>query len=367
LRILWFNWRDIKHPDAGGAEVFTHEIMRRLVKKYHFDMTLFTAQIPSGITTENIDGINMIRAGNKYSVYNKAKDYYKKYNSNYDFIIDESNTKPFLTPKFVKNKPILAIFHQLSREDWFYETPFPLNYLGYYYLEKKWLSYYRDIPTATVSNSTKEDLEAYGFKRIFMVPMGLNVTPLTEVCMQYKEKNPTIAFVGRLKRHKLPNHALEAFTLIKREISDAKMWVIGDGYMLKEIKKRFGGKDVIFYGHVENELKNALLSKAHLVLVPAVREGWGLVVTESNGVGTPAIGYNVPGLKDSIRDGETGILVKENSPHNLANSAISLLRDRDLLTKFSSNALAFSKQFNWENSANVFAKIIQSIASQIQI
>jgi glycosyltransferase involved in cell wall biosynthesis len=142
---------------------------------------------------------------------------------------------------------------------------------------------------------------------------------------------------------------------------------MGDGYMFKELKKRFSAKDIIFYGHVENEVKNSLLSKAHLVLVPAVREGWGLVVTESNAMGTPAIGYDVPGLKDSIRDGETGILVKENSPYNLAKSAISLLRDRDLLDKFSSNALAFSKQFNWENSANVFAKIIQSIVSQIPV
>jgi glycosyltransferase involved in cell wall biosynthesis len=367
LRILWLNWRDIRHPDAGGAEVFTHEIMRRLVEKYHFDMTLFAAEIPSGASHDKIDGINIVRGGNKYTVYDKAKGYYKKYSSDYDFIVDESNTKPFLTPRFVKNKPILAIFHQLSREGWFYETPFPLNYLGYYYFEKKWLSYYKNIPTVTVSNSTKRDLEAYGFKKIFMVPEGLNVTPISKVHMQQKETNPTIAFIGRLKKHKLPNHALEAFSLIKKEIPDAKMWVMGDGYMFKELKKRFSAKDIIFYGHVENEVKNSLLSKAHLVLVPAVREGWGLVVTESNAMGTPAIGYDVPGLKDSIRDGETGILVKENSPYNLAKSAISLLRDRDLLDKFSSNALAFSKQFNWENSANVFAKIIQSIVSQIPV
>jgi glycosyltransferase involved in cell wall biosynthesis len=367
LRILWFNWRDIRHPDAGGAEVFTHEIMRRLVEKYHFDMTLFAAEIPSGASHDKIDGINIVRGGNKYTVYDKAKTYYNKHSSDYDFIVDESNTKPFLTPRFVKNKPILAIFHQLSREGWFYETPFPLNYLGYYYFEKKWLSYYKKIPTATVSNSTKEDLQAYGFKNIFMVPEGLSVTPISEVCIQQKETNPTIAFIGRLKKHKLPNHALEAFSLIKKELPNAKMWVIGNGYMLKELKKRFSGKDVIFYGHVENNVKNDLLAKAHLVLVPAVREGWGLVVTESNAMGTPAIGYNVPGLKDSIRDGETGILVKENSPYNLAKSAISLLRDRDLLDKFSSNALAFSKQFSWENSANAFAKIIQTIASRIEV
>jgi glycosyltransferase involved in cell wall biosynthesis len=54
------------------------------------------------------------------------------------------------------------------------------------------------------------------------------------------------------------------------------------------------------------------LSRAHIILVPAVREGWGLVVTEANAMGTPAIGYDdVPGLRDSIRHGETGITIME--------------------------------------------------------
>jgi glycosyltransferase involved in cell wall biosynthesis len=361
LRILWFNWRDIKHPDAGGAEIFTHEIMRRLVKNYNYNMTLFAAQIPSGITHERIDGIDIIRDGGMYTVYNKARDYYKKYNDNYDFVVDECNTKPFLTPKFVKGKPILAVYHQLSRQGWFYEIPFPLNYIGYYYFEKKWLSYYKDIPIATVSNSTKKDLEIFGCKKIFIVPEGLNDTPLSK--LQQNESKPTIAFIGRLKKHKLPHHAIQAFSLIKKEIPDAQMWVIGDGYMLKDLKKG-DVKDVTFYGRVENETKNALLSKAHLILVPAVREGWGLVVTEANAMGTPAIGYNVPGLRDSIRDGETGILVKENSPYNLAKSAISLLKDPERIYKLSSNALSLSRQFSWDNSANVFDKIIKRAANE---
>jgi len=359
LRILWFNWRDIKHPDAGGAEVFTHEIMRRLVKKYDYDVTLFTAQIPNGIAHEIVDGITIIRNGGKYSVYNKAKVYYKKYKNNYDFIIDEINTRPFLTPRFVNNKHILAIFHQLAREFWFYETFFPLNYIGYYFLERRWLSYYQEIPTITISDSSKEDLKALGFKKVLMIPQGLSVIPLDKV--PQKETNPTLVFLGRLKKAKLPDHAIDAFSLIKKEIPDTKMWIIGDGYMLRELKKRFNLKDLTFYGYVQNEIKYRLLSKAHLILVPAVREGWGIVVTESNAMGTPAVGYNVPGLRDSIKDNETGILVKENTPYSLAKSAISLLKDRNLLLRFSSNALAFSKQFSWDDSAKAFDKIIKNV------
>jgi glycosyltransferase involved in cell wall biosynthesis len=354
LRLLWFNWRDIKNPDAGGAEVFTHEVARRLAKK-GYDVTLFTARFPNSSKREVIDGVKIVRDGGKYTVYNKARHHYKMQKQDYDIIIDEINTRPFLTPKFVKDKPILAVFHQLASQFWFYETFFPLNYLGYYYLEKKWLSYYRNVPVVTVSNSSKHDLSQMGLKNIFIVPEGLSVAPLLSV--REKGNGPIVVFIGRLKKAKLPDHAIEAFRLIKEEIKDTKMWVIGNGY-LRERLQNYKVEDTFFYGNVNDDIKYDLLSKAHLVLVPSVREGWGLVVTESNAMGTPAVAYNVPGLRDSIKDGITGILTKDNSPQALSKSALCLLNDRELLYKLSSNALAYSRQFSWENTARAFDNII---------
>jgi glycosyltransferase involved in cell wall biosynthesis len=357
LHVLWFNWRDIDNPEAGGAELYTHEVMRRLVKK-GYNMTLFSARFSKSLKNDNIDGINIIREGGRYTVYYKARKYYNRHKNNYDFVVDEVNTIPFLTPKFVKEKPLLALYHSLFREGWFYETRFPLNYIGYYYLEKKWLSYYKDIPTVTVSNSTKQGLESMGLKKVQVIPEGLSVTPLTQ--LPEKSSSPLIVFVGRLKRHKLPHHAIEAFSIIKKEITDARMWVVGDGYLRKELQ-RMNVKDVTFFGRVKDELKYNLLSKAHLILVPAVLEGWGLVVTESNAMGTPAVAYNVAGLRDSIIDGKTGILVKNKSPESLADSAICLLKDKDRLGKLSFNALSFSRQFSWDNTANEFDRIITSM------
>jgi glycosyltransferase involved in cell wall biosynthesis len=358
VRILWLNWRDINNPEAGGAEVLTHEVMLRLVKK-GYEMTLFTSHFLNAQKNENIEGINIIRDGGRYSVYSKAARYCRKYAKSYDIVIDEINVKPFLTPKFLKRekKPIIALIHQISPEQFLLELPFPISYIGYYYLEKKWLSYYKDILTLTVSNSTKEDLERLGFRRVALIPEGLSINPLQDV--PRKESAPTIVFIGRLKRHKLPDHAILAFSSIKRQIDNAQLWIIGDGYMRKELEKKFNIENVTFYGRVSSELKYRLLSKAHLVLVPAIREGWGLVVTESNAVGTPAIAYNVPGLRDSVKNGETGILVKENSPDQLAQAAVSLLNDRELLAKYSSNALDFSRQFTWDHTANSFDKIIR--------
>jgi len=354
MRILWFNWRDILNPDAGGAEVFTHEVMKRLRKRgYH--MTLFTSRFKGCQLNENIDGVDIIREGNKYTVYKQARNYLKAYKHHYDLIIDEINTRPFFTPKFVREKPVIALIHQLARDFWFYETSFPLNYIGYYYLEKKWLSNYKDIITLTVSDSTKTDLEEMGFKKVFVVPPGLSTTPLSTV--KEKEANPTVVFIGRLKKAKLPHHALKAFSIIKREIPDAKMWIIGDGYLRQKLES-FKSKDVTFFGHVSNEKKYELLSRAHIILVPAVREGWGLIVTEANAMGTPAIGYDVHGLRDSIRHDETGTAIKERSPGAMAQQAILLLRDSNRLSKYSTNALEFSKQFNWDKTASSFHKVL---------
>jgi len=363
VRILWFNWRDLKNPDAGGAEIFTHEVMTRLAK-LGYEITLFCPLFPNAARKEKIDGIEIIRSGGVFTVYLKAKQFYKRNKDRYDLVIDEINGKPFLSPNIIGNKPVLVLFHQMIRDIWFHETHFPLNCLCYYYLEKKWLTAYKNIPAITVSASSERDLKEHGFNKVSIVTVGVSTTPLEKVGQ--KELEPTIVFLGRLKRHKLPDHALRAFALIKNELPHAKMWVIGDGNMHEELKM-MNIKDVVFYGHINDELKYELLRKAHLLLVPSVREGWGLVVTEANAMGTPAIAYDAPGLRDSIVDGKTGILIKHRSPKNLASSALYLLRNPDLLKMLSISALAFSKHFSWDNTAAEFDKIIKQLVPRVEI
>jgi len=176
MRILIFNWRDIKNPEAGGAEVYTHEIAKRLVTKGH-QVTLFATAFKNCLKKEFIDGVKIVRAGNKFSVYWKAKEYYKKkfLKERFDVVIDEINTRPFLIPEFVNNgEKIIALIHQLAREFWFYEMPMPISLIGYHFLEKIWLKKYKNIPAITVSNSTKEDLKKLGFKKISIIHNGMH-------------------------------------------------------------------------------------------------------------------------------------------------------------------------------------------------
>lgn len=206
----------------------------------------------------------------------------------------------------------------------------------------------------TVSESTKKDLTYLGFKNISIIPEGINFKPLDKVA--HKEKDPTLIFVGRLKKAKMPDHPLRAFEIIRNKIPNAKLWVVGDGYFRKELQK-LAGNGVEFFGAIPQEKKLDLMSRAHAILVPGVREGWGLVVTEANAMGTPAIGYNVPGLRDSIRDGKTGLLC-EPDPEAMAGKAIELLSNNALRERISRDALTWAGEFNWDRSAEEFLKTL---------
>jgi len=362
MKILIFNWRDIRNPEAGGAEVFTHEIAKRLVKSGD-EVTLFTSKFYNCKKEEFVDGIRIIRAGGKYFVYQKAKEYYKNIFSKegFDVIIDEINTKPFLTPKFVNNgEKIIALIHQLAREFWFYETPFPVNLIGYYILEKRWLKNYANIPTITVSNSTKKNLDDLGFKKIFIVHNGLNIEPLSEV--PEKAEKPTIIYVGRMKKAKKPQDVIEAFKIVKKEIRDVQLWMVGDGYLRKKLETK--AKDIRFFGYVDKRTKDELVKKAWVIAVPGVREGWGQVVTDANALGTPAVGYNIPGLRDSIKHGYNGLLVEDGNIEALANAVVYLLENDNLREELSRNAIEWAKRFSWDRSAEEFEKVIKNVIEE---
>jgi len=360
MKILWYNWRDIKNPEAGGAEVFTHEIAKRLVESGH-DVTLFTATFPSCAKEEIVDGIRIIRAGSKYTVYWRARSYYKKFfaNERYDVVIDEINTMPFFTPKFVKNgEQIVALVHQLAREYWFYETPFLISHIGYYFLENRWLRNYVNIPTVTVSESTKKDLLGLGFKRVFIVPEGLNFKPLDEV--PQKESYPVVVYVGRLKRAKRPDHAIRAFKIVKEKFPKAELWIIGDGYFRKELEKTaFEG--VKFFSGLSNEERRKLVRRAWVLVNPSIREGWGLNVIEANALGTPCIAYDVAGLRDSVVDKVTGLLARNGNIADLADKIAMVLKDEALRERLSRNALENAKRFSWDKTAVELTGIIEHV------
>jgi glycosyltransferase involved in cell wall biosynthesis len=360
MKILIFNWRCWLNPAMGGAEVFTYEIAKRWANDGH-TVTLFTSKFHDCKNEEVRDDIRVIRAGNKYSVYSKAKQYYQKRFSKEDFdiVIDEINTKPFFTPKFVKNgEKIIALIHQLAKEYWFFETPFPLNYLGYHFFEERWLREYVHLHTVTVSESSKQDLLNLGFKFVKIVPEGINFTPLKKVFE--KHNMPIIAYSGRLKKAKRPDHAIKAFRLVKEHIPNAELWFFGDGPYRKDLEN-MAGDDVKFFNNLRNNQRRKLLRKCWILVNPSIREGWGLNIIEAGALGVPCVAYDVAGLRDSVTNNVTGLLIKNGDIVDFANKLILICKNTHLRQILSENALQNSRKFCWENTANQFLEFMESI------
>lgn len=367
MKILMLAWRDIKNPLKGGAEVLTHEMLKGWAAKGH-EVTLFSSAFKDYKDREVIDGINIIRAGNRYSVYLQAYKFYnKEFKGKFDVIIDQVNTIPFFTPLFVKEKVIIYI-NQLAKEVWFYESTFPINILGYL-LEPIYLKIYKKFKVITISESTKDDLIKLGFNsnNVKIIPMGISNKPL--IGLPSKDEVPTFIYVGRITKSKRVHDIIKAFSLAKLSVQNAKLKIIGtwkDDYkkQLDKLISRDMIQDVEFLGFKSTIEKMESMSRAHAILVASIREGWGLIVTEANSMGTPAIVYNIHGLRDSTKDEVTGIVCKINTPQEMSKQMVRLITDDNIREYLSTNALEWSKDFNWERTSNEGLIILENFLNE---
>jgi glycosyltransferase involved in cell wall biosynthesis len=297
MRILILNWKDRANPLAGGAEVFTEGVAQALVARGH-EVTLFAASVAGRPAREEVDGVEIVRAGGRLGVYREARRFWKaEPPGRFDVVVDEINTRPFLTPRWLRGTPIVALIHQLAREIWTYETPFPVSVVGRYVLEPWWLRSYRRVPAITVSESSARSLvEYHGWSDITVVPEGWSPHPVPPV---RKEATPTVVFLGRLVAMKRPDDAVEAFRILNRTFPSARLWIIGEG-PVKERLQSVTPASVAFLGRLSHEDVRERLARAHVLVATSIREGWGLNVSEAAACGTPTIGYATPGLVDSV-------------------------------------------------------------------
>ena len=364
MEILIFNWKDRKNPLAGGAEIVTEELLKRLVKNGH-RATLLTSKFKGCQNKEIIDGYKIIRVGERWTVYWQAYRYYKRYlRGKFDLVIDEINTIPFFAKFYVKEKNIILCY-QLCRQIWFYQIFFPLSLIGYL-IEPLYLWLLRKKIVFAESESTKKDMQKYGFEadNIFIFNIGLEIEPAKNLNTLSKYKEPTILSLGTLRNMKRPLHVVKAFEIAKEKIPDLKLVIAGDA------KTRYGKKvldyinnskykdSINYFGKVSIDKKLELLQKSHIICVTSVKEGWGIIVTEANSQGTPAIVYNVDGLRDSVKNNKTGLICQQNTPENLAKNIIELLNDREKYQNLRINAWQWSKEINFDKCYKGFKDII---------
>jgi glycosyltransferase involved in cell wall biosynthesis len=312
MKVLIMSWKDTAHPLAGGAEVYTERVARRLVDRGH-DVTIFAAHVNGKPKCDEIGGVRILRRGSRWRVYGEARRFWKEQApGSFDVVVDEVNTRPFLAPHYVRDVPVVGLIHQVAREVWRYEMPAPVAALGRYALEPYWLRAYRDVPVMTISASSAASLASYDITHTTVLPIGADDVVYPDV---EREATPTVMFLGRLAANKRPDHAVEAVRYLRSTVPDARLWLMGDGPMRQRLANSTGpGIEVL--GHVPRAERERRLAAGHVLVATSVREGWGLNVSEAAAVGTPTIGYCVDGLRDSIP--ASGGLLVHPAPQDLS-------------------------------------------------
>lgn len=357
MRIVWLSWKDRWHPQAGGAESVSGKLMDRLAQDGH-DITLVTALYPGAKREDMIDGIRIMRTGGRYSVYRKARALFKRELRSLepDYVIDEMNTIPFASAYYSTSTNVL-LSYQLARKVWFYQMIFPLSVVGYLieplYLRLLSKRYDR---TLTESESTKTDLLRFGFRKsdISVFRVNIDTSPVTRLVPKANRK--IVLSLGAIRPMKRTLEAIKAFETARDLNPDLSMVLAGDDTSKYAGKvKRYATKSrhsdaITFRGKVSSEDRLQLMATSGVILVTSIKEGWGLIVTEANSQGTPAIVYDVDGLRDSVRNGTTGIVVPDKDPVKMGQAINDLLRDSARYETLRVNAWEWSKEFTFDNS-----------------
>ncbi|MDO8659071.1 MAG: glycosyltransferase family 4 protein [Candidatus Parcubacteria bacterium] len=367
MNILILNWRDIKNPKRGGAEIILYELSKRLIEEGH-SITWFCSSFDGALPQEVFDGIKIIRRGNKFSVYLEALWYYKKLSQKPDRVLDCVNTICWQTPLYVEREKIIFYTNQSARKVFFYEYPWFFALVGFLLEPLQYLSYKR-VKAICYSDSIRNDLVSFGLSKgnISVFPLGIDHARYNP---GKKFRQPTFIFVGRFVKNKRPDLVVMSLKVVVKKYPLAHLYLVGYGEEEKNLQSLIDSlgldrnisivnKNNSFFAKDKRDMKVTLMQAAWAILVPSVKEGWGMVVTEAASCGTPAIVSNVTGLRDSVLHNKTGIILSGNpTPQELGNAMLVIIKDVEFRNRLGKGAILWSKKFSWENSYETFKKLL---------
>lgn len=364
-KILIFNWRDSCHKFGGGAEVYIEELAKEWVKQGN-RVTIFCGNDGFSPRAEIINGVEIIRRGGFYFVYIWAFVYYfLRFRNRYDVIIDCQNGIPFFTPLYVR-KPVYCLMHHVHQEVFRKSLSKPLAWLAMF-LEKDLMPLvYRQIPFITISESSRQAIRSLGIGQagIQVVHPGVH---LASFVAGQKSSQPIVLYLGRLKAYKSINVLILAFKNVIEHNSLARLIIAGSGEEEGNLKRLVGelGLDdkVFFAGKVSEQEKIRLLQEAWVAVNPSFMEGWGITTIEANACGTPMVAADVPGLRDSVRNPETGYLVPYGNSQAFAASILKLIENKQLRDHMGQEAVIWAQNFDWQKSSQDFMSIIENALS----
>ena len=366
MKILILSWRCIKNPAAGGSEIYFHELAKKWVKLGN-EVVWFSPMFPNAKETERHEGVDIIRKGNRLSVYFFAFLYYLigKLSHDFDIVIDVENGIPFFSPFYIRNKNIILHIQHIHNEVWRKEFNFPISWMGWFLETKIMPRVYKKNKIITISKSSAEEITQAGLSSFTPIIVNPGIEFYKKNKVFKKNNKPAILFLNRIKKYKGIDIFLEAANILnKKGYGDIEFWVCGGGDELESMQKyaqELGLKNVTFFGRVSEEKKRELMQKAWIFVNPSSKEGWGIVNIEANYAGTLAVGSNVGGIKDSITNGKTGLLFERENYKELAEKIEMLIKDDKLRKKLDDGGLKWAQNFSWDVKAKQYLYALKDV------
>lgn len=357
MRLVVVNWQDRENPQAGGAEQHLHEIFGRLAGRGHA-VTLLCGGWPGCAPEATLDGMRVVRAGTRHTFPFVVRRAWERVRAEArpELLVEDINKVPLWTPRWRGAPPVVAVVPHLFGGTAFQEAPLPLA-AAVWLAERPIPLVYRGIPFEAISESTADDLAGRGIPRakVRVIYCGIDSARFTPDAGA-RAARPTFAYLGRLKRYKGVDLVIRAFAaMTQRDTRDATLEIAGTGDDRPRLERLVASLDlgarVRFLGFVSEADKRALLRRAWGLAFASPKEGWGITNLEAAACGTPVVASDSPGLRESVRDGETGYLVPHGDVGAMAAALDRLAASPDLVRTLGERGRIFAETFTWERSA----------------
>ena len=368
MNILLVNWQDRENPHAGGAEIHLFEIFGRLAAGGH-RVRLVCSGWKGAASDTSIDGIEVHRAGdrNTFALLGRSAVRRALRAERPDVLVEDINKLPLFLAGSTE-LPFYAIVPHLFGATAFQEASWPIA-ASVWLAERPLARAYRRATFHAISESTRDDLVARGVptERVRVIHPGVDSAHYTPDPVGRRAAAPRFLYVGRLKRYKGIGLALRALAHARRTRPDLQLDIAGTGDYRAELEALAAELDlssaVRFHGFVTEAEKMTLLRQAWANLFPSPKEGWGITIVEAAACGTPSLASDSPGLRDSVRHGETGYLVPHGDVDALAERMLELAGSPQLVAQLGRAARCFAESLTWERAANATADHLHDIIS----
>ncbi|WKX69289.1 glycosyltransferase family 4 protein [Streptomyces sp. XD-27] len=342
-RIVFLARRDLGNPAAGGSELLIDRIADGLTAHGH-EVTLLCG----GPATHR--GYRVVSVGGDADHYLRARHAFARQVGACDLLVEVSNGMPYLAPLWHRG-PTLCLVNHVHTDLWGMRLPAPAARFGRRLERWALAGTHRGNLMVAVSGSTAAALRALGVPQDWIRIVHNGVAEPGTVLPKARE--PLFLAMGRLVEYKRIDLLLRLWERV-RPVTGGRLVIVGDGPERARLEA-MTGPGVTFAGHVSEEEKHRLLCASWLLLHPSLVEGWGLVVMEAAIRGTPAIGFDIPGLRDSIADGATGVLARGESSFAAAWCALALSAGRrDAL---GAAARRRAESFRWSSTVRGFREV----------